>query len=93
MSKIDSGGVGDDWRIPDALWERIERLLPAEETGPKGGKPWKPARRCMDGIFYVMRTGCQWKALPRAFGAPGGLGLYCHVGLQESSNVGGGHCG
>jgi transposase len=23
----------------------------------------------MDGIFYVLRTGCQWKALPRAIGA------------------------
>jgi putative transposase len=22
----------------------------------------------MDGIFYVLRTGCQWKALPRCFG-------------------------
>jgi transposase len=22
----------------------------------------------MDSIFYVLRTGCQWKALPREFG-------------------------
>ncbi len=70
MSKIDHGGVGADWRIPDALWERIEPILPAETAGPKGGRPWKPARECMDGIFYVLRTGCQWKALPRTFGAP-----------------------
>ncbi len=70
MSEIDHDGVGDDWRIPDALWERIEPILPAETAGPKGGRPWKPARECMDGIFYVLRTGCQWKALPRTFGAP-----------------------
>ena len=27
------------------------------------------ARECMDEIFYVQRTGCQWKALPRCLGA------------------------
>jgi len=24
----------------------------------------------MTAIFYVLRTGCQWKALPRSLGAP-----------------------
>ena len=70
MTKVRLGDVGGDWRIPDALWERIEPLLPAETPHPRGGRPWTPARQCMDGIFYLMRTGCQWKALPRAFGAP-----------------------
>jgi putative transposase len=28
-----------------------------------------PNRQAMDGIFYVLRTGCQWKALPRGLGA------------------------
>ena len=26
---------------------------------PKGGRPRSDARQCMDGIFYVNRTGCQ----------------------------------
>lgn len=26
-------------------------------------------RKAMDAIFYVLRTGCQWKALPRVLGA------------------------
>jgi len=62
--------IDDNWRIPDELWQRIEPLLPPERPRPKGGRPWQPARRMMDGIFYVLRTGCQWKALPRCFGAP-----------------------
>ena len=70
MAEVDIRGVGEDWRIPDALWERIEPLLPVEGPHAKGGRPWTPARQCMDGIFYVMRTGCQWKAVPRVFGAP-----------------------
>jgi transposase len=24
----------------------------------------------MNGIFYILRTGCQWKSLPRCYGAP-----------------------
>jgi len=27
-------------------------------------------RKAMSAIFYVLRTGCQWKALPRSIGAP-----------------------
>jgi len=70
MVASEQGQVDDAWRIPDALWERIEPLLPPEPLHPKGGRPWADARQCMDGIFYLNRTGCQWKALPRTFGAP-----------------------
>ncbi len=62
-------GVDDHWRVPEALWQRIEPLLPAEGPKPKGGRPRVSARECMDGIFYVQRTGCQWQALPRCLGA------------------------
>ena len=58
------------WRIPDNLWAQIARLLPPERPHLKGGRPWIAARAMMDGIFYVLRTGCQWKALPRSYGAP-----------------------
>lgn len=61
--------VDEQWRVPDELWERIEPLLPKERPHPKGGRPWMPARKAMDAIFYVLRTGCQWKALPRSIGA------------------------
>jgi len=29
-----------------------------------------PDRQAMDAIFYMLRTGCQWKAPPRSLGAP-----------------------
>jgi putative transposase len=62
--------VDDKWRIPDELWERIEPLLPSEKPHPKGGRPPMPKRQAIDAIFYILRTGCQWKALPRSLGAP-----------------------
>jgi putative transposase len=64
------GWVDDRYRIPDELWARIEPLLPPKKPQPKGGRPWTADRAAMDGIFYVLRTGCQWKAMPRCFGAP-----------------------
>lgn len=54
----------DDWRIPDALWERIEPLLPSRKPHPLGcHRPRVNDRTAMDAIFFVLRTGCQWGAL------------------------------
>jgi len=69
--------ISEDWRIPDSLWERMEPLLPKRKRRRRypGRKPleW---RRVMDGIFYVLRTGCQWKAAPREFGSGSSLHRY-----------------
>ena len=59
-----------DWRIPDALWERIAPLLPVPPPRPKGGRPRKPDRPLMDAVFYLLRTGGQWKSLPPTFDPP-----------------------
>src|SRR5439155_4715931 len=53
-----------DWRIPDALWERIAPLLPPRKPHPLGcHRPRVDDRKAMDAIFFVLRTGCQWNAL------------------------------
>src|ERR1044071_3976177 len=55
---------GADWRIPDALWQQIEQLLPARKPHPLGcHRPRVSDRAAMDAIFFVLRTGCQWNAL------------------------------
>src|SRR5262249_2746628 len=57
------------WRVPEDMWNRIVVLLPIEEFLPTGGRRWLPPRRVLDGVLYVLRTGCQWKAVPREFGS------------------------
>ncbi len=57
------------WTISDALWAQIVLVLPPARPKPEGGRPRMPDRPAMEAIFYVLRTGCQWKALPRAMGA------------------------
>jgi transposase len=60
----DQETVRRDWRIPDELWEYIYPLLPPRKPHPLGGhRPRVDARQAMDAIFFVLRTGCQWKAL------------------------------
>ena len=64
------------WRIPDGLWARMEPLLPKYHTSSLGGRPRLELRKVADGIFYVLRTGCQWKAAPHEFGSGSSLHRY-----------------
>ncbi len=41
----------------------MEPLVPPPAPRPKGGRPPVPARRAMEAVWFVMRTGCQWRAL------------------------------
>jgi transposase/heme-degrading monooxygenase HmoA len=53
-------------RLSDAQWERIEPLLPPPA---REGRPRADDRCTLDGIFYVLRTGCRWHELPPEFGS------------------------
>jgi transposase len=57
--------MASHYQIADELWARIEPLLPKRvNTHPfGGGKPRTPDRVCMNAIYFVLRTGCQWGAL------------------------------
>lgn len=67
------------WQLPDELWERVKPLLPAEKPLGSNGRPVVPFRKVMEGIFYVLRTGIQWKAVPQEFGS----GSTIHARFQE----------
>ena len=53
------------FQISGELWEVLEPLIPKHVNAHRfgGGRPRVPDRNCANGIFYVLRTGCQWKAL------------------------------
>lgn len=53
--------------MTDFEWNAIRRFLPTERTG-KVGRPWKPHRRVVNGILFVLRTGIPWIDLPAEFG-------------------------
>jgi transposase len=76
MAKVQS------WEVSDAFWEKVAPLIPAPERNPTktyqrkpggGRRPIEP-RTIFAGIMFVLRTGCQWKALPKErFGSPSAI--------------------
>jgi putative transposase len=67
------------WEVSDELWSRVEPLLPRRNPRaerqrrfrrrPGGGRKAISPRAIFAAILYVLRTGCQWKALPKSFGS------------------------
>ena len=49
--------------LTDVQWERLEPLIPAAKPGGRARKT--DMRAAMNGIFYLLRTGCPWRYLPR----------------------------
>ena len=70
---MDPTAVPEDWCIPDELWELMELCIPKRVNTHRfgGGRPPTPDRVCANAIFYVLRTGCQWKALDATKFCPG----------------------
>jgi len=56
------------WRADDALWARLAPLLVVVKPRKKPGRPRTNDRPLFDGVIWVLRTGAQWGAVPRAFG-------------------------
>ena len=69
----------DEYRMSDAMWNRLKPLLPKYEVSCKGGRPRPNLRLIADAIFYRIRVGCQWKAIPPALAA----GSTAHQYFQE----------
>ena len=72
-------------KIPDELWDEIKLLLlPPEKANNKtiGRPPAIPFRKVLDGIVYILRTGCQWKMLPKEYGS-----AYHHLEKKKIDNI------
>ncbi len=73
------------WEVSNVLWERVAPFIPHPKRDPNktykrkagaGRKPLDP-RQGFAGILHVLRTGCQWKALPKErFGSPSSIHAY-----------------
>lgn len=65
------------WEVSDPFWAVVEPLIPvrqrpagqAYQRKPGGGRKPMPPRQIFAAIVFVLRTGCQWKALPKEHGS------------------------
>jgi putative transposase len=56
------GDYGAGQALTDDQWRLLQPLIPPAKPG---GRPRTTDMRCMlDSLFYVLRTGCQWRHLP-----------------------------
>ena len=57
----------DYFKVPDELWETVRMRLPARPQPRGPGRPRADDRAALNGIWYVLWTGCQWKAIHKTW--------------------------
>ena len=70
--------------VSDRLWAIIEPLLEPFKRTRRGGSKALPFRRILNGILYLLKTGCQWDMIPRCYGSKSTL----HEHFQRWVNSG-----
>jgi transposase len=63
--------------VSDVQWDYLQFLLP---KGARTGRPRANEREILNGILYVLKTGCQWEDLPHDIAASPKT---CHRRLLE----------
>jgi putative transposase len=53
------------FQVPRQLWRRVKKHLPRRPRKRGPGRPRASDRAALNGIWYVLWTGCQWKAVHR----------------------------
>ena len=56
-----------EYELTDEQWNLISDLFPAKVVGPKGGRPPRDSRDCVEGILWILRSGARWRDLPSHF--------------------------
>ena len=56
------------WEVNDELWSIIQDVLDELDHRAHTGRPRTGQREALNGIIYLMRSGCQWNQLPKKFG-------------------------
>jgi transposase len=51
--------------LTDDEWALVEPFIPPAKSG--GGKRRQDMRAVMNGVMYILSTGCQWRYLPKDF--------------------------
>ncbi len=64
--RADHRGVAYSSELTDDEWEFIEPYL--RHAAKRGRRYGDDLRMVVDAIFYVSKTGCQWRMLPSDFG-------------------------
>jgi transposase len=75
--------------IDDALWSRIEPLLPQppRRRWKTMGRPRVPDRATLTGILFVLRSGLPWQMLPKEMGCGSGSTCWRRLARWQRAGV------
>ena len=68
--------------MPKRLWKDIEEIVSQLPLKAKTGRPSLDVKRALNGIYYLLKTGIHWKALPRCFGSTSALHRFFQILVQ-----------
>jgi transposase len=55
------------YEVTDDEWAKIKSYIPEAEEGSRG-RPAADARKMLNGICWIMRSGAAWRDLPERYG-------------------------
>ena len=76
------------WMVEDRLWALLAPLIPPPGVarGP-GGRPRIEDRAALEGILFVLYTGCRWRDLPLALGCGSGHTAWRRLRQWQAAGV------
>lgn len=86
MKNPSTSAAVDYFSVPRPVWRKVQRGLPKEGGEQGKGRPRLAHRNVLNGIWYILWTGCQWKAVKREwFGVSASV---LHDRFQEWESLG-----
>ena len=70
--------------VSDSQWVLLRDLLQDPPRSELGGRPRVPARECLEGVLWILKTGARWQDLPERYPSP----ATCWRRLKEWSEAG-----
>ena len=62
-ARYDRRRLRDPSDLTDAEWAHVEPLIPPAKRG--GNRRHVEVREVVNGLMYILNTGCQWRAIPK----------------------------
>ena len=80
------------WTLSDELWEIARKYVPEHQRDgsrkykrkPGGGRKAPDKREILAKILYVLRTGCQWKSIPKGSNVHRYFQIWAEAGFFEA---------
>lgn len=79
--------TADYFKVPRPLWRKVKKQLPKRKKLGGRGRPRVKDQAVLNGIWYVLWTGCQWKAVHRSWFGVSASVLHQRFQLWQSMGV------